>query len=117
MKPQPFVEEAIACRKAQAAWSQVTARERLRCLRPFRHLLVEAADELTAAVEKDVARPPAEVLGSDVLPVAAAAKFLEQRAVNLLKPRSVHGTPLYLFGEKDVVYRRPWGIVGIIGTW
>ena len=32
----------------------------------------DATDELTAAVEKDVARPPIEVLGSDVLPLAAA---------------------------------------------
>jgi acyl-CoA reductase-like NAD-dependent aldehyde dehydrogenase len=79
--------------------------------------LVAATDELTAAVEKNVGRPKVEVLGSDILPLAAAAKFLEQRATRLLAPKRVRGTPLYLFGESDVVHRRPWGIVGIIGTW
>jgi acyl-CoA reductase-like NAD-dependent aldehyde dehydrogenase len=117
MTPQPFVEETQKCRIAQLAWVARSVRERLHRIRSFRHLLAEAADELTAAVEKDVARPPAEVLGSDVLPLAAAAKFLEKHASRLLAPQKVHGTPLYLFGQKDVVHRRPWGVVGIIGTW
>lgn len=117
MTPQPFVDEVRECRQVQSVWQESTVQHRLRCVKRFRHLLVDAADELMAAVENDVARPPGEVIGSDVLPLAAAAKYLEQKAAAILAPRRVQSPPLYLIGQKDTVYRRPWGVVGIIGTW
>lgn len=70
-----------------------------------------------AAVEADVARPPAEVIGSDVLPLVEACRFLEKHARAILKPRNVKNAPLFLLGQKDIVHRRPYGTVGIIGTW
>ena len=53
------------------------------------------------------------------MPLAAACRFLERRARSVLAPRKVSGfsRPLWLFGQRDRVYRRPRGIVGIIGTW
>jgi acyl-CoA reductase-like NAD-dependent aldehyde dehydrogenase len=77
-------------------------RERLRPARAFRHLLVEACDELAEAVHDEVGRSPDEVLGGDVL-----------------RPRKVRlrNRPLWLFGQRDTVHRRPHGVVGIIGTW
>src|SRR5204863_5232176 len=67
----------------------------------------------------DVGRPPDEVLASDVLPLADACRFLERQAERLLRPRkvSLRSRPLWLFGQRDTIYRRPHGIVGIIGTW
>ncbi|MBX7102471.1 MAG: aldehyde dehydrogenase family protein [Gemmataceae bacterium] len=117
MTPQPFIDESVRCRTAQKAWAQLSVRQRLRCVQEFRHQLVESADELTAAVEKDVHRPPVEVMGSDVLPLAAAAKFLQRSAGRLLAPRAVAEPPVWLFGQRDEVHRRPLGVVGIIGTW
>lgn len=111
------MDEVAACRKAQRAWADLPVRDRLAPVRRFRALLVERSDELTAAVEADVQRPPNEVLGSDVLPLAAAAKFLQRKAARILKARRVRGTPLWLFGEKDWVHRRPHGVVAVIGTW
>jgi acyl-CoA reductase-like NAD-dependent aldehyde dehydrogenase len=112
-----FVDEARAARAAGRDWAETPLRERLKPVRRLRDLLVDAADELTAAVEADVARPPAEVLGSDVLPLAAAARFLERSAGRVLAPRPTARPPLWLLGQSDVVHRRPWGVVGIIGTW
>jgi acyl-CoA reductase-like NAD-dependent aldehyde dehydrogenase len=113
----PFEKESELCRSAQRAWSQLSIRDRLRLVRSFRHLLVDRADELTAAVKDDVGRPPGEVLGSDVLPLAEACRFLERRAKRLLAPRRVERPPMFLFGEKDLVHHRPHRVVGIIGTW
>src|SRR5205814_3560368 len=50
---------------------------------------------------------------------AAALKFLERRAARVLAPRSVPRRlrPAWLFGCSDIVHRRPWGVVGVIGTW
>jgi acyl-CoA reductase-like NAD-dependent aldehyde dehydrogenase len=80
--------DTVSCRKIQREWSLTPLPARLRCVRNFRHLLAERADELTAAVHQDVGRPPAEVLGSDVLPLAAACRYLEKNAKKLLAQRS-----------------------------
>src|SRR5262249_52476305 len=76
-------------------------------------------DQLCAAIERDVGRPPAEVIATDILPTADACRFLERHAARILRPRRVPITrrPLWLWGERDTVYRRPHGVVGIIGTW
>jgi acyl-CoA reductase-like NAD-dependent aldehyde dehydrogenase len=54
-----------------------------------------------------------------VLPLADASRFLQQEAARLLRPRRVPTRlrPVWLLGQKDTVYRRPRGVVGIIGTW
>jgi acyl-CoA reductase-like NAD-dependent aldehyde dehydrogenase len=113
----PFADEAARCRAAQGSWSRLPVRDRLRRVREFRHLLVERTDALTAAVESDVHRQPDEVVGTDLLPVAAACKFLLAEAERILRPRKVGGRPLWLIGTRDAVHRRPFGVVGLIGTW
>ncbi|HEY1377980.1 MAG TPA: aldehyde dehydrogenase family protein [Gemmataceae bacterium] len=108
-----------ACRAAQQEWARRPVRERLRPVRAFRHLLAEVADELCAAVERELGRPPVEVLGGDVLPLADACRFLEREADRLLKPRRVRlrSRPLWLWGQRDTIHRRPHGVVAVIGTW
>jgi acyl-CoA reductase-like NAD-dependent aldehyde dehydrogenase len=93
--------------------------ERVRPLGTLRRLLVEHADAVCAAVEKDVGRPPAEVVTTDLLPAADSCKYHQRNAARILSPRrvSIFNRPLWLFGTRDTVYRRPHGVVGIIGTW
>jgi acyl-CoA reductase-like NAD-dependent aldehyde dehydrogenase len=88
-------------------------------VRELRHLLVERADAIYAAVGADVGRSADEVLGSELLPTTAALKFLEQEAARALAPRRIgfRLRPTWLLGCRDAVHRRPWGVVGIIGTW
>src|SRR5207237_6138530 len=115
----PLVAECRAARAAQADWERRPVRDRLRPVAAFRRLLVDACDELCEAVRRDVGRAPDEVLGGDVLPLADACRFLERQAGRLLRPRkvSLRSRPLWLFGERDTVYRRPHGVVAVIGTW
>ena len=113
----PFHLESARARTAQRTWADTPIRDRLRVIREFRHLLVERCDPLTAAVEADLARPPDEMVATDVLPTASAAQFLERHAARILKPRRVGWRPMWLMGCRDVVHRRPHGVVGVIGTW
>jgi acyl-CoA reductase-like NAD-dependent aldehyde dehydrogenase len=111
--------QVAVLRQAQHDWAHRPVRDRLRPVRAFRHLLAEAADDLCAAVHAELGRPPVEVLGSDVLPLADACRFLEREAASLLKPRKVRlrSRPLWLWGQSDTIHRRPHGLVAIIGTW
>src|SRR5207247_3397364 len=54
-----------------------------------------------------------------VLPLADACRFLEREAAGLLKPRTVRlrSRPLWLWGQRDTIHRRPHGVVAVIGTW
>jgi acyl-CoA reductase-like NAD-dependent aldehyde dehydrogenase len=114
-----FTAELAAARSAQQTWYRRPVRERLSPVRVLRNLLVERTNELLAAVQADIGKPPVETLGGDLLPTAAGLKFLEQRAAVILAPQRVSGRlrPTWLMGSRDVIYRRPWGVVGIIGTW
>ena len=106
-------------RRAQIAWSNLPLRRRLALVRTFRHLLVSECDRLCAAVAADLGKPAEETLACEILPLADAARFLEREAARLLRPRHVpaRSRPLWLLGERSSVYRRPRGVVGIIGTW
>src|SRR5438874_12485757 len=120
MTPRESVSAQVAsCRRAQAAWAERPIGERLRVVRALRHSLVDAADELAGAIHRELGRPPQEALASDVLPFADACQFLEREAERLLQPRKVklRSRPLWLWGQRDTIYRRPHGVVGIIGTW
>ena len=120
MTPLETVSAQVAsCRRAQLAWATRPIRDRLRLVRSLRHSLVDAADELTAAIHSELGRPPHEALASDVLPFADACRFLEREAERLLKPRkvSLRSRPIWLWGQRDTIHRRPHGVVGIIGTW
>jgi acyl-CoA reductase-like NAD-dependent aldehyde dehydrogenase len=116
---ETIAEQARACRNAQTAWTRLLIAERLRPVRRLRRLLVEEADQICAAVTADVQRPAAEVLITDILPTADAFRFLERSAGGILRPKtvSVFSRPLWLWGERDEIHRRPHGVVGIIGTW
>src|SRR5262245_16226041 len=108
-----------AARAAQTGWAGVPVRERLVPVRKLRHLLAGECDALCAAVARDVGKLEEETVGGELLPLAAACRFLEREAEGLLRPRRVPrtGRPLRLWGQSDTVYRRPRGVVGVIGTW
>lgn len=107
------------CREAQEEWQARSVKQRLRPVMAFRRLLVAECDTLCSAVARDVGKRTEETLGGDLLPLADACKFLEQQAARLLKPRKVSRCvrPVWLWGQRDIVHRRPRGVVGIIGTW
>jgi acyl-CoA reductase-like NAD-dependent aldehyde dehydrogenase len=114
---KPFAALTERSRLAQQKWAARPVSERLTYIRRLRDLLLAEYPHLCAAVEKDLGRDPVQTLPGEIFGIAAAAKFLEKRAVRILRPRKVGGTPIWLFGQKNVVHRRPRGLVGIIGTW
>jgi acyl-CoA reductase-like NAD-dependent aldehyde dehydrogenase len=107
------------CRAQQRAWAGLPVRSRLRPVQALRRLLVAECDQLCAVVTADIGKPADETVAADVLPLAEACRFLQREAPRLLKWRRVplRLRPLWLWGQRDAVCRRPRGVVGIIGTW
>ncbi len=117
--PTTFIEETHRARLAQLGWQSRSVKERLLAIAKLRRLLSERSQLLCEEVTRDIGRPAAEVLATDLLPFADACRFLERRAASILKPRKIprSDTPIWLFFSRDVVHRQAWGLVGIIGTW
>lgn len=119
MTTPEIAAEVARCRVAQSDWTATAIPARLRSVRRLRHLLAENWERLALTATQDVGRNHIEVLATDVLPTADALHYLERRAARILKPRVVSRRfrPTWLMGEREAVHRRPFGVVGVIGTW
>lgn len=117
--PAPFPRlsrEIASAREAQAEWAARPLSERLGLLRWLRRCLAEKADDLVRAVTRDGGRSAAEVLSSELLPLADACRFLEREAPRILATRRVggDGRPAWLGGVESEVRREPLGLVLIL---
>ena len=91
------------------------ASRRLAVLRQLRHAIARDARAWAQSAARDGASE-ADILVSEVLPLLAALRFLENRAACLLAPeRRWRGRPLWLFGTRLEVRRLPFGRVLVIG--
>src|SRR5262249_5805515 len=118
-KAGPFSDITDRCRAQPLEWEKRPLRDRLRPVRAFRNLIAQEALALCDAVRRDIGKPADEALAGELLPLSEACRFLERKASRILRPRrvSIRQRALWLFGQTARVYRRPGGIVGIIGTW
>ncbi len=107
---------ALDMRRAQSPWAEAPLRTRLRIIRRFRHLLAEQAGSSANSASGSSQRPVAEILTSEIIPLAEAARFVEQEAEDLLAPRRVgrRRRPLWLGGVTATVCREPFGLVLVI---
>lgn len=103
-------------RRAQATWAAASVRTRLQVIRRFRHLLAEQAESVAISAVGSSQRPVAEILTSEIIPLADASHFLERAAEKVLASRHVgrRGRPLWLGGVNSVVHREPFGLVLVI---
>ncbi len=102
---------------AQRAWAEQPVRQRVRFLGRFRQLLVERMQELVASVSVPQRSSPTETLAAEVLPLADAARFLQQEAPRVLRGQrlSRRGRPLWLTGVRLEKRREPLGVVLVLG--
>lgn len=114
--PVRLDREVAGARKAQAEWAARPLSERLYHLRLLRHRLAETADDLVRTVAAGTGRPAAEILSSELLPLADACRFLEREAPRVLAPRRLgsEGRPAWLGGVESEVRREPLGLVLVL---
>ncbi len=97
-------------RRASVVWADTPLSHRLECIRRFRRQLIESADEFVAACSHLPRRCAGETLASEIIPLADAAKFLEQNAKHILA-----ATSLRQWGLRIVTERRPLRVILIVG--
>lgn len=104
-------------RRVQESWSQANLSTRLQCVRKLRSLIAENTEWLAGETSKSRPRPAAEILTSEVLPLAEACRFLEANAYWILSQSPVPkvGRPIWLSRVTTTIFRQPLGVVLVIG--
>ena len=104
-------------RLSQGRWAVSPLASRLQVVRRARHLFAASGLRLAEASAACRQRPAAEALTAEVLPLAAACRFLERAAARLLRPRrpGILTRPAWLGGVHSEVRREPFGVVLVIG--
>jgi aldehyde dehydrogenase (NAD+) len=94
-----------------------TLKSRLRVLRDARHLMAARAEEFCEAISPTLARTKADTLATELLPLLAGCKFLEDEAGRILAPKKLGmaGRPLWMTGVAAEIHRVALGHVLVIG--
>jgi len=109
------VERAMTDMRAAAPeWAGKSIKERVRILRQFQHLLIEATDEITATLNKDCGKSRQDGL-IEVFMVVDMLNEYCKHARSWLSPYKVP-SGLYFF-KRSYVMPRPFGVVAVLAPW
>ncbi len=117
--PVALDDTLIIARLAQKQWAAQPLCDRVAVVRRFRHALAMQGEAVAMRVTEALPtrREVAETMTAEVIPLAAAAKWLERSAGAILQSRTagMWGRPVWLMGCRSQVRRAAWGVVGVIG--
>lgn len=109
------VETATAhARKAGRMWAELPTKERKAVIVRFHDLLLDRRDQLTDLIQVETGQARADA-ATEILDVAAAARYYAYRAPRWLRPRRRSGALPLLTRVRE--HRHPVGVVGVIGPW
>lgn len=101
-------------RRAAHVWGNKPVKERVRILRQFQSLLIDAADEITAVLNQDCGKSRQDALIEVFMVVDMLSEYLKH-APRWLAPYGV-SSGLYFF-KRSYVVPRPYGVVAVIAPW
>lgn len=105
-----------AARAAQLQWSQTPFAQRSAHLRALARWIVQHHVEFCDAIEIPQRRSSAETIAAELIPLCGAIRWLERNAAKVLRERTIGwwGRPVWMWGVRSHVQRRPRGVVLII---
>jgi len=107
---------------AQREWETTPLRARIAVIARLRQRMALGARELAKTVPTDLPgvlhRTVADTLGSEIVPLLAACRFVEREAGRILRTRKLgrRGRPLWMTGVQAEVERAALGVVLIVGA-
>lgn len=109
------VESATTrAREAERAWAGLPTEKRKAAIVRFHDLLLDRREELTDLIQIETGQARADA-ATEILDVAAAARYYAYRAPRWLKLRRRSGSFPLLTRVRE--HRQPVGVVGVIAPW
>jgi acyl-CoA reductase-like NAD-dependent aldehyde dehydrogenase len=112
------VREHIQCaNQAQMAWAETSWHERRRSLRRWWRILARDADSIAGLIRAEVGKPSSEAM-AEVVATLDALRWTVQNAERVLAGERIGaGWQCTLLIQSARLRWRPFGVVGIVGTW
>lgn len=111
-------EQVMSARREMAAaqriWAAKPLQERIRILRQFQAVMIDALDEITAVINQDTGKSRQDALIEVMMSVDKLHQYYKY-APKWLKRRRV--PPGLYFFKKYYVEPHPYGVVTVIGPW
>lgn len=104
-------------RNAQREWSARGMRARLNVVRRFQQLLNDRKQEVATLISREAGKPVVEALLSELLVVLDSTRFFLDQAYGVLRPERLSHGNLIMKTKRGVLYREPYGVLGIISPW
>ncbi len=103
-------------KEAQEEWASRSLRVRSQVIRRVAAEIAANSQNLVGTIERPATA--AEILASEVLPLAEACKFAGRHMIKTLSTRSVRSGGAWWMGRITVqTHREPWGTILIIAPW
>jgi acyl-CoA reductase-like NAD-dependent aldehyde dehydrogenase len=104
-------------RGAQVEWNALGLRGRLKIIRRFQQVLHAQKQRVGELITREAGKPVVEALLSEVLVVLDSTRFLLDNAYGVLKPERLPHGNLIMKTKRGMLFREPYGVVGIIAPW
>lgn len=105
------------CREAQGPWAETPWRDRKEVIRRWWKLLARDADDWADALQAEIGKPKTEAM-TEVVATLDAIRWTVKRAGRALADERIGaGWQRWLLVPSARLRWRPFGVVGMIGTW
>ena len=104
-------------RAAQPSWAALSVGQRVRQLKPLRHVLADQMDRIIATISEEVGKPPLDALAGDMLVTLEHMRYCERTAEKALRPRSAGKPSLLYRGAEFRETLEPHGVALILAPW
>jgi acyl-CoA reductase-like NAD-dependent aldehyde dehydrogenase len=115
--PEAIAEMVKTARTAQRAWGRLTPEERAEKVLAVKDRILDRAEKIAKLCEREVGKPFAEGVLSEVLPSADVVSYWCTSIAEHMEPVDVDLDPLTYAGKSGVVQREARGVVAVIMPW
>lgn len=117
LSPAQLQQRIDAARAAQPGWAARALKERKQFVRRMREWLVHNTEDVADTINTCTGKTPLEAIANDVVPSVFGSAWYEKHARRCLRPQKLSPGSLLSANKRSTVYRKPFGVVGIISPW
>lgn len=115
--PEEVREAVERGRTAFEIWKRTPFAERSRIVMRARQALLSQMDSIAQLISREMGKPVAEALSTDISPVLDLMQYFARKAEKMLSPRRRSVGFLAFLGRSSKITYKPLGVVGIISPW
>jgi len=115
--PENVHNAVLRAKAAQPRWQATSIRDRIAVLRRFQRLLSDRRDSVAQLICREVGKPTAEALATEVLVVLDATEFCIRHAHRFLRDKPLPHGNILMNIKRGKLVREPYGVIGIIAPW